>query len=603
MTGLFGVWFGLILASGLMAYAFGWALLQRHYPDSSARRAFDTVSRLPALFWLIAALAAFVLPLIAYWSSAHSHGNALAGLIPWNDAGLYYGCAQDILLGTSESGCGMRPFYVVMLAGLFWLAGNDMQIALLLQTILAGLSVFIYARVAGRYLSAAGTLAAFTVLALFAAMFCTGIMLTENAGLMLGVLAVALLWRSGGEIGPASFFLAMVLFAAGLNARGGAMFALPGLIFWAYFHAEGERMRRLLIAMSGIAGAGAGFAVAFLPTVILHGSLEATHSNFAYVLYAVSTASDTYLQALRDHPELLSFPGGEIALTQRITQLAIENILSRPHLFALGYLQGLGDYFQDLFRFVQDPLYGAKHFLGTRALMMALWLVGVLVAVANRRNSRYAMLLWLQAGILVSSPFLSFFGGNRTFATTMGIDALFVGLGMTWAARGVVAPVYSGESKALWRPVLPVAAVLILFLPVASATFAYGSAPASGYREPRCKEGMSGVIIQPYGRSIVLPLVSPGEEQIYPLKVRYDDFAKYTDKSVYSPNHVSLPAGAILYYGVRLDEGAFGATTRFIWWGEELPRGEAVAVCLEPPRSKQDKFMTGHEIQPAVVAP
>ena len=576
----FGVWFSLIGTSALMAYCLGWGLLRRFAPGHPLSRAAGKIASLPAGFWAVLGVAAFLLPVFALWASAQSYGNTLAGYLPWADATEYYACAQRHLLGVSHSQCTKRPYYAAFFAGILWLTGNKYQLALLLQAAVLGGAVFMFARGLARDAGGPGALAAYAVLFLYAAIFCAGAAMTENAGLLLGVLALTLAWRSAGSPHIVLLCFAILLMAAAQNARPGAMFVLPAFIAWMFFHIGGTFRARAALALSGVAAAAIGIAITSAPAYIAGGIPGEAHSNFSYSLYGLAAGGKGWLYVTIERPEIFSQKLEGVSQTDRVYQAAIESILNRPHLFALGYIKGIASYFDDLFRFAQE-------FLLLRLAGFYLpWVFGVFTAIQRWREPRYSLLLWLQAGVLVSSPFVIFDGGSRIFAATVALDALFVGLGVmrifALAPRMARAATARSESMpAGWRTVTAFGA-LCLALPVAILFLLHAGAPALAYAPPNCENGLIPVVVQPGASTLSLPLVEPGAESIYPLRVRADRFAANMDKTVHSKNELRRAPGTTLLWGIRLDEGQLGASIQFVWPGGDLPPGQPVGFCVEP---------------------
>ena len=96
----------------------------------------------------------FTSSVLAAWYSGNSNHVAISGLMPWNDAHGYYLCAHTIL-DKWEIGylpCQRRPIYSFYLATLIGMSGRDLQITLLLQAVLLGSVVYLFARQLGYYL-------------------------------------------------------------------------------------------------------------------------------------------------------------------------------------------------------------------------------------------------------------------------------------------------------------------------------------------------------------------------------------------------------------------------------------------------------------------
>lgn len=595
----YGVWFSSAFAGALMTLALGWAAAKRRALEPALAHTNESATRYSVAFWSIAGAVAFLLPILIYWLSARSHGNALAGFLPWNDASGYFACSESYLLGFDPSGiCSRRPFYFAFFANLLWVTGNLLQLALLLQAFLVGCATVLLARAFARELGGPGMIALYCVVFLFAAALCAGLVMTENAGLLLGLLAVAILWRVADEVDPLPFLLALVLMAAAQNSRAGALFVLPALIAWVVFHGGGSWRRRLAIGIAGFAAIAVGIALASAPALIVNGSLGGAQANFSYSLYGLVTGGNKWTYVYETRPDIFAAGGGEGEVARRIYWAALESVLARPRLAALGYLKGLGEYLEDLFKYVGEfkPLrYG---------FFVLLWLAGVWGSLRRWRDRRYALLLWMQLGILLSSPFLSIDGISRVYAATVGVDAVFVGLGMAWVS-GRLAKLWETESRHLAEARSALATVIaiavsVLLLPLAFLIAVRAVAASPSYAAPVCAENLQPVVIRPGRSTLVLPLVAPGNESFFPLRVRADHFAARMDKSVSSPVELRRKAGETLIWGYRLDDLQPGTTVRFAWEGTELPESRAVGFCVKPPEVKGGNIGTAVGVPIAV---
>lgn len=581
--GWFGIWFALIFTTILMACSLGWALLSRYASTSVASRYAEKIARLPSALWVIAGSAFFLLPVLAYWLSAHSHGNAIAGFLPWNDAAGYFGCAESYLLGSgTSSNCAKRPLYTALFTDLLWLTGNDLQKALLLQAAFLGGAAVLFLRVVSQDMNGPALLAGYSVLFLFAAKFCAALVMTENVGFLFGCIALALLWHSARDAHWLTFCIGIAVMAAALNARAGAMLVLPAAIGWALFHSGVSPRRRVVLAGLGLAAAVAGLTVSTLPTLVIEGKLEATQSNFSYVFYGLAVGGKGWLQVIKDHPEIFTKSGGAVGETQAIYGAAFESILSRPHLLAFGYVKGLVHYFTELFKFAHD--FKPLRFL----IFIPLWLAGIWYAAIQWRDPRYALLFWLQIGILASSPFITFDGGNRIYAATMPIDALFVGMGVMWISAHLQPMFTAGiehQVRTKGSVALALAGIAMILVPMAAlVAIRLGSAKVL-YSQPVCASGLEGVVVRPGRSSLVLPLVATGEETVFPLRVLADHLDQRLHKTVHNAFEFSHEPGTTFVWGIRLDAGKFGQQIFFVWKGTELTAGEAIGFCVKRPES------------------
>lgn len=563
--------------TGAMARKGGGAANQARPPGSSVVGA-------PEAAAFVIVVAAFIVPVFAYWYSGRSHPNALAGLLPWSDAHLYFVCATQVLTSAPlQDMCEMRPFYSAMLSVNLWIGRGDLQSTLIIQAATLGAASFFLLRETGRHLSTAANIAVFAALFLFASRFCAAITLTENAGFLLGTLAMAILWRGAGGISASTFFFAMLFSTIAQTARAGAFFVLPALLAWSLIHPEEGKRRRIVMATAGTLAIIAGFALNWVLTKELSGTSKATLSNFSYILYGLSAGGKRWLQIMTDHPEIFEAGVGELEVRQMIYRAAFDNIVNQPHLFVKGYLLGIAHYFYDLFRFVE--------FLPLRLLFVALWLLGLAVAVVRRKDPRFSMLLWMALGVLVSGPFLTFNGGNRLYAVTFPMDAILVGIGFAGLSWFVphLRDRTPQERPSPWCT-MPASRAVMMFgiivtvIGLAGPRMVQAVVASSPVSAPACEGGLETVVVRPGRESPYVTLVEPGDESIFPLRVRTADFAGRMDQWVHLAEELGrLPAGTTLVWGYRLRPEHYGRPILLRWHGNRpIPDGALVRFCVQP---------------------
>lgn len=537
----------------------------------------------PALIWsMLGGAALAVLPVLAYWASGRTHPNAIGGLIASSDADGYFNCARQIIAGGPIlPACAMRPYYMVSLAGLLGFAQGTAQWALLIQAFVVGTVGAFTARGIWRSHGAAAGLAAFAALFVFASQF-SMTMLTENAGLVLGMLAFALLWRRPGSIAPGTFLVAMLALTVGLNARAGPFFVIPLLLLWSLLWTEGPLGRRAMRTLAGIAGVGLAVGVNAVLVGQLGGSAIGTHSNFAYVLYGVSVGGARYLQILTDHPELTGL-GGD-AFTREAYRLALNNILSQPHMLLIGYIRGGAHWLYELFRFIGWwPL---------RTVFVILWGVGLFAVLWPWRNpcAWRRLMRVLVFGVAVSSPFLTWYGGNRVFAVTHPVDAALVGIGLA-ALLGFLSRVVGTVAHAAPRTgMVPARAGLgevgtllmvmapIVALPVLRAYPVLDPLTAT----VQCRAGERGMVADLGHDSPVLSIVESGETSIWPLRQEVGAFRALVDVGAAERQHLEeLPAGTSLIAAFDRRPGAPEGWQPLLWRGT-APEFGVSRICFRP---------------------
>lgn len=389
-----------------------------------------------AVSWAILAaavsIAAAVLPLFGYWFAARTHPNAIAGVLPWNDAAGYYGCALSVLDGEGlHAFCQRRPAYSLYLAGLMRVAGGELQLALLLQALMNGAAMLVVAYGALRRWGGAAGLVTIAVLAPFAAVTSVAT-LTENFGFVLGA-AGLLLVLSGAER-RANWLLATGLFvlSVALNARAGAFLVLPLLVVWPFFADDMSRGRRWRLSALLAFAVAAGFLPGPLLVALLGGPISEIHSNFSYTLYGLAAGGERWTHTLRE------LPG---ATSEEIYRAAFALIREQPFLLVAGLSQGFLEYLQRLLIYIPwEP---------ARVLVGGLWVWGIASVFRPRAGDGDRALALLFVGIALSSPVLSIDGDTRVYAATVAVDALFAALGFASLAGGLATHVHRART-ALW---------------------------------------------------------------------------------------------------------------------------------------------------------
>ena len=560
------------------------ALLQSYAPrlaeDAILRRVLNCIAATPVTVWLLLGTTAFVLPVLEYWITAKSHGNALAGFLPWADATEYFQCSQVFLLGLDgPAHCAKRPYYFAFFADLLWLTGNKLQLALLVQALCVGAVATLFARHMFRLYGLPAALAAISVIFAYAAALCSGLVMTENIGLILGIFGLSLILRYTQTPDPVLFLAGIALLAAAMSARPGPLFVLPALGAWYLFYGEGSIAKRLFVALGAGVVSALAMALVASPILIAGGGFGSTHSNFSYSLYGLVVGGKGWLQVTVDHPEIFNRSDG-ISQTDKVYKLAFESLWEKPHLFVLGYLKGIAKYFDALFRYTSDfkPL--------RLGLLLPLWICGAWFALRRWRELQYSLLLAIIAGIVVSSPFLIYDAHNRAFASTVAVDALLVALGVVWICERLHAPTRGGTSGR-HRPEnargLAAAGLSALVLPVAMfAAIRPASAPAA-LKPPECVDGQTAVALRLSQGTLVLPLVASGKEQIYPLAVRADHFGERFHRWVHAKEELTAKTGTTLVWGLRLETGSRAALNYFRM-KSAVPHGaEKLNICIQPP--------------------
>lgn len=370
------------------------------------------VGRRPGLVLLaLVAFAAVLLPLFGYWFAGRTHPNAIAGLLPWNDAAGYYGCALSVLDGEGlHNFCQRRPAYSLYFAGLMRAAASELQLALVLQAIINGAAMFVVAHAAMRRWGAASGLVVIAALAPFAAVMSVATV-TENLGFVLGAAGLVLVLSGAERRSSALLVGGVFVLSVALNARSGAFLVLPLLVLWPFL-AEGMSLagRWRLSGLLAL-GVAAGFVPGLALVPFLGGSVSEFQSNFSYTLYGLAAGGERWTYTLH----VLSG-----ATSDEIYRAAFALMREQPLLLLVGLFQGFLEYLQRLLTYVP--------WLPARVIVGVLWLWG-LASVLRVRGGGDRLLALVAVGVALSSPILSIDGDTRVYAVTVAADGLLAALG------------------------------------------------------------------------------------------------------------------------------------------------------------------------------
>jgi len=125
-----------------------------------------------------------------------------------------------------------------------------------------------------------------TILFLFYRRF-IGTTLTENLGLSLGAVGLAVLWRGSRERQHARVLIGIFLLSLALNARAGAFFVLPLLVLWGMWLFRGRSRLSLRFLVEGIGVVLLAFAINLLLLKVLAPEGSTAFSNFSYTFYGL----------------------------------------------------------------------------------------------------------------------------------------------------------------------------------------------------------------------------------------------------------------------------------------------------------------------------
>lgn len=385
-----------------------------------AKRAFEgSVSQTSSWTSLLWPLAGAIAAIVVYQTlliRAATPMMGVAGYFPVSDASGYWDCANQMIDdGGLNPWCQRRPLYSLFLSGVTLVSGRNLEIVLLMQAVLVGACTFLFARELKRWLGWAACVFACFSVALYAWSFVLGQTMTETLGLSIGLLAGALLIRSGEQRAFGLALAGIFLFTLGQMTRTGAIFVLPLLCMWAATLKNSGWMSFGIRACLAALVVVAAYAVSLGAITIVGGDASLANSNIPQTLYGLSIGKNWSALSL-DHPELLAETRENV---QAIYQLALDNIRAHPGVF----LSTLGANFAAYF---DGPWY---------ALLVPIDLVRPLIVLASvivagmlARRSRQALLVFLVVvGEVAASSLLTRDANVRVWAVSAPLGHVAAG--------------------------------------------------------------------------------------------------------------------------------------------------------------------------------
>jgi len=369
-----------------------------------------------------------LLPIVAgalYFGMAHASDDSflLAGVIPWSDAAMHFRqAAQMAVYGITQTGMNGRFLYPAYFSSLLTICHYNLLMAETLCGCLFAAGLVVALRETARVIGVSGASVVALVCWLFFRERCAGLIMTENLGIMCGVLSLAAFLRG---LHGKHFYLVIVgifMLSLGLCARPGALVVLPLLIaFSGWLGWQGgisKKWGRLIQSLLAMVLALIVVLLAFHCNRILAGSLYEgkviTNQNFSFTLNGLLTGGKW--------SDCLGWSHWDSKLVMRENLRLIQE---QPQLLFLGALRAYKEALshRTLFQFHQESR------LATFLLIMAF--IG-LVALWKREQLRpYALWLTLiTVGILLSIPFAPpWDAAERPFAATVPFQGLLAGVG------------------------------------------------------------------------------------------------------------------------------------------------------------------------------
>jgi len=431
-------------------------------------------------------LAVFAVALSGLWSTSISNLLLLGSVIQLYDSPNYLAIAQGLLDGTDIHLGFLRPFAPFLVGTLLFITQQSIQGTTAFLVAFVAIATFLVSWEVRRTHGAfAGGVIVTGVLIYYRPYLAT--VMTENLGLALGCLGIALLWRSFAIERPLFAFIGFAFLTYGLLARMGAILVLPAIAVWgAYvFAPQGKR-----IAWSFI----------FYPALILIGGLGFNSwfskqfssddyipfGNYSYVLYGLLQGKD-WPSARWENPQIFTNP--DLSINEKVLQLyhvCFDLIRDDPLLLIRGILRAWGQFLSQGSRLLLTDFY-PPHLSDPafeRFITWVLWpllLAGLIGCLRHWRLPLNGLTLAMVFGTFLSTPLApTWDAGLRPYAATVVAGYILLALGCWFSWRALIS-FTSKRSSLLAR------------IPILSPT--YGAEPGIGSASIKIALGLGVLLI------------------------------------------------------------------------------------------------------------
>jgi hypothetical protein len=450
------------------------------------------------------------------WSTGETTYLSIGGYLPWSDASWWFNGGQRLLLdGKLDGLSATRIINEVFFAAILGISHEDLQLALILRTILVAIATFLFVREVAYRLGIASAAVTAVVMAAFIASY-TVTMMTEPTGFLYGVLGATLLLAGTDDQKPRLFATGLFLVTLGLAARPGPLFVLPVLVLWAGRCFRKERRFDIAPTLWSAAGVASGFAITGLLYWLCTYRGTVPFENFAYTLYGLAEGGQPWSRVLTETKHV---PPGLATMEQ-----AFAMIRANP----VRFLAGMESF---VVRFVEDQLLYVNEYAWEccsiyvyakwyRAVFVVFEVLGLLFALRPGRTRIEGLCLLTFVGCLISSAF-TFWDSDayRTFASTNALQALLVGLGVLAVYRVFgIHPTGGRDFPSSSKAVIFISASVVALSLLAPfvATFVRLHSGSRSMSVSWCDKGLTPFMIDLGRSSPFLRITPPGEDTFVP---------------------------------------------------------------------------------------
>src|SRR5574339_860590 len=170
-----------------------------------------------------------------YWRlhGLDTDGFTITGIFPQNDAnGYFIGTLKILYGGQITPFAARRPLFSAFLSVILYLSNHNFIVALFILAFLVSLAIYLLGMEVRDFLGVFSAAITMMIVAYFYIGRFQGKFMTEQLGLPLGALSLALLLRGIRERNLMYLPWGIFILSLALNARAGAFFVLPLLILW-----------------------------------------------------------------------------------------------------------------------------------------------------------------------------------------------------------------------------------------------------------------------------------------------------------------------------------------------------------------------------------
>ncbi|MGB7874224.1 MAG: hypothetical protein WBL25_07555 [Anaerolineales bacterium] len=370
-------------------------------------------------------LSIFALALSGVWADGKTEAWLLSGVIPMFDATNYYIDALRLIAGQPFSEYSAnKPLFPAFFTVLLWIADHNLIMALIFLTLLVALGCYLLATEIKRTHGPAVAALALLVIFIYYRIH-SGIVRTENLGILFSVLGMALIWRGIAEYKHRYFFAGMFITSLAMIARPGPLFILPAIAIWGAFFYKPKAVK---FPWKFLLGGGLVISMAFFVNMLIFWILGARDSvpfgRFPYALYGLVSGGNSWAYVLEINPT---------ATEPEIYKMAYELFKEQPALVLKGIQYNLS-------MFVSNTGYGIYSYMRGESdvtsrvsywVLISLALFGILNWVRKRDNPFLGFVIASSIGVIVSVPFLPPTDAFRLrlYASSIVVLALLPSLG------------------------------------------------------------------------------------------------------------------------------------------------------------------------------